>query len=205
MAAAASPDALALLVTAVDEMRETTSLIPVARGVALARIDRGSSNFGMLFARSFSSSEVNAGQRDAVPRRQRRATLAQHWREALSVARRSATPAQRQRGRRRAWQRSCRPPDWTDVLPRLELEAIPRPTNKAAVHLAAVVETIHDCEHLASDRPHQAEPATNARRLNSPLVRHPQRLCATTQKLPRSLARAEPRSGRFVSAWAAPL
>jgi hypothetical protein len=36
------------------------------------------------------------------------------------------------------------------VLPRLELEAIPRPTNKAAIHLAAVVETIHDCEHLAA-------------------------------------------------------
>ena len=38
-------------------------------------------------------------------------------------------------------------PDLDSVLPRLELEAIPRPTNKAAVHLAAIVETIHNCEH----------------------------------------------------------
>jgi hypothetical protein len=37
-----------------------------------------------------------------------------------------------------------------DVLPRLQLDAIPRPTAKAAVHLAAVVDTIHSCEHLAA-------------------------------------------------------
>jgi hypothetical protein len=35
------------------------------------------------------------------------------------------------------------------VLPRLDIDAIPRGTNKAAVYLEAVVDTIHNCEHLA--------------------------------------------------------
>jgi hypothetical protein len=37
-----------------------------------------------------------------------------------------------------------------DVLPQLNLDAIPRSTAKAAVHLAAVVDIVHRCEHLAA-------------------------------------------------------
>ena len=36
-----------------------------------------------------------------------------------------------------------------EILPRLQHDAIPSPINKTAVHLAAVVETIRNCEHLA--------------------------------------------------------
>ena len=72
-----------------------------------------------------------------------------HWREALSALAdlqrlHSDNEAIAELGAATAGRRM------DSVLPRLELEAIPRPTNKAAIHLAAVVETIHDCEHLAA-------------------------------------------------------
>ena len=39
--------------------------------------------------------------------------------------------------------------DSTRCFARLRYEAIPRPIAKTAVHLAGVVKTIHNCEHLA--------------------------------------------------------
>jgi hypothetical protein len=145
MSAAASPDALELLVTAVDEMRETTSLIPVAEASRSLNRSRRS-NFAMLFARS--RSEINAGNAmqylgDNIERARA------HWREALSAL----ADLQRLHNDNEAIaELGARLPaaGVDSVLPRLELEAIPRPTKSAAIHLAAVVETIHDCEHLAA-------------------------------------------------------
>ncbi|HEX3089305.1 MAG TPA: hypothetical protein VHQ23_11660 [Ilumatobacteraceae bacterium] len=145
MSAAAPPDALALLVTAVDEMRETTSLIPVAEASRSLNRSRRS-NFAMLFARS--RSEINAGNAmqylgDNIERARA------HWREALSAL---ADLQRLHGGNDVIAELGAQLPiaGLDSVLPRLELEAIPRPTNKAAIHLAAVVETIHDCEHLAA-------------------------------------------------------
>ena len=143
----AGPDALALLVDVVDEMRETTSLLPVAEASRTLNRSR-KHNFGMLFARSFSSAEVNAGNSlqylaENVDRAR------EHWQVALSLL----GDLQRLHGDNPAVaELSVQLPGAgvDDVLPRLQIEAIPRQAKKAAVHLAAVVATIHNCEHLAA-------------------------------------------------------
>lgn len=144
---AGTPDALTLLVTAIDEMRETTSLLPVTEASRSLNRSR-KHNFAMLLARSFRSSEVNAGNSlqylaDNVERAR------EHWREALSAH----DDLQRLHGDNvivAALVEQLSGAGLESVLPRLDLGAIPRPTNKAAVHLAAVVDTIHNCEHLAA-------------------------------------------------------
>jgi hypothetical protein len=142
-----APDALTLLVDVVDEMRETTSLLPVAEASRSLNRSR-KHNLGMLFARSFRSSEVNAGNSlQYLAENVERAR--EHWRAGLSAL----DDLQRLHGDNPvvADLFSQLPGAGLDsVLPRLDLDAIPRPTNKAAVHLAAVVETIHNCEHLAA-------------------------------------------------------
>jgi hypothetical protein len=141
----AGPDALALLVTAIDEMHQTTSLLPVAEA------SRSSTrswwrNVGMLVARG--QAEINAGNAlqylaDNLERAR------QHWREALS----SLDELQRLHHDNEvvaALTRQLHGAGLNDVLPRLQLDAVPRPTAKAAAHLAAVVDTIHSCEHYAT-------------------------------------------------------
>ncbi len=141
------PDALTLVVTAIDEMHQTTSLLPVAEA---SRSSNRSwwRNVGMLVARSGSSAEVNAGNSlqylaDNVDRAQ------QHWREALS----SLADLERLHHDNEvvaALIEQLPGAGLNEVLPRLQIDAIPRPTAKAAVHLAAVVDTIHRCEDLAA-------------------------------------------------------
>jgi hypothetical protein len=143
----AFPDALALLADVVDEMRETTRLLPVAEASRSSDRSLGR-NIGMLFARSFSGAEVNAD--NAVQYLADNAERArEHWRVALA----SLDDLQRLHGDNlivAELATQLPPAGVDDVLPRLEIEAIPRGTKKAAAYLAAVVDTIHDCEHLAS-------------------------------------------------------
>ena len=138
------PDAITLLATAIDEMRETTGLLPVTE--ASRSLNRSWwRNIVMLLARS--RAEVGAGNTlqylaDNVDRAQ------QHWREALL----SIGELQRLHSDREvvaALGAQLQDAGLSDVLAQLEIDAIPRPTAKAAVHLAAVVNTIHDCENLA--------------------------------------------------------
>jgi hypothetical protein len=138
------PGSLTLLVVAIDEMRETTSLIPVAD--ASRSLNRSWwRNIGMLFARS--RAEVNAGNAlqylaDNVARARG------HWREVLSAL----GELQRLHGDNEVVAdlgAHLSSAGVDGVLQRLELDAIPRGTTKTAVYLAAVVDTIHSCEHLA--------------------------------------------------------
>ena len=142
----ASPDSLTLLASAIDEMRETTSLLPVAE--ASRSLNRSWwRNIGMLLARSGSSAEVNAGNSlqylaDNVDRARA------HWRSALTAL----IELQRLHGDNGVVAELAEQlpmAGLNDVLPRLQHDAIPRPTAKAAAHLAAVVNTIHRCEDFA--------------------------------------------------------
>ncbi len=144
---AAAPDALTLLANAIDEMHQTTSLLPVAE--ASRNLNRSWwRNIGMLAARSVSGREVNADNAlQYLPDNLDRAR--EHWHEAL----RSLDDLQRLHGDNPVvgdLGQQLPGAGLDGVLPRLELDAVPRPTKQAAVHLAAVVETIHRCEHLAA-------------------------------------------------------
>jgi len=141
------PDALTLVVMAIDEMHQTTALLPVAE--ASRSLNRSWwRNIGMLFARSVSGAEVGADNSlqylaENVDRAQ------QHWREALS----SLSELQRLHTDNEvvaSLVEQLPNAGLNEVLPQLDVEAIPRGTAKAAVHLAAVVDIIHRCEHLAA-------------------------------------------------------
>ena len=128
----------------VDEMRETSSVIPVAEA-RVRSTDRGAAN-SPCFARS--RSEINAGNalrylgdniEHAVVRIRERRWLSLGDPNGCTATTRPS-PSSARAACHWSWTAFCR----------LELEAIPRPTNKAAIHLAAVVETIRDCEHLAA-------------------------------------------------------
>lgn len=142
MGSAATPDALTLMTLALDEMRETATLLPVAEaGRSLHRPWWRNVVFG--FARS--KAEVTAGL--AVQYLGENIDRARdHWREALALL--------------DQLQRAHSDDDLVvvlgqeldiagldDVLPKLQHSAIPQPIAKTAVHLADVVATIRHCDH----------------------------------------------------------
>lgn len=138
-------DALVTLSYALDEMRETTSLLPVAE--ASRSLQRSKArNFFFAFARS--RAEVTAGfavqYLDENLDRARR-----HWREALS----SFDDLRRTHGDSVVvlqLDEQLRAAGLEGVLQQLQHDAVPRPISKTALHLAAVVETIRNCEHVAA-------------------------------------------------------
>jgi hypothetical protein len=138
-------DALVTLAYALDEMRETTSLLPVAE--ASRSLNRSKAR-NVFFAFARSRAEVTAGfalqYLDENLDRARN-----HWREALS----SFDDLRRTHGDNElvaTLETDLRNAGLEGVLARLAQDAIPRPMKKTAVHLAAVVDTIRNCEHLAA-------------------------------------------------------
>jgi hypothetical protein len=139
----ASPDALTLLILALDEMRETTTLLPVAEaGRSIHRPWWRNVLFG--FARS--NAEVTAGL--AVQYLGENIDRARdHWRGALSLL----DQLQRAHSDNELVVVLGQELDLAglnDVLPKLQHSAIPHPIAKTAVHLGDVVATIRNCDHL---------------------------------------------------------
>ena len=144
MTDAVPSDALTMLVYALDEMRETTSLLPVAE------VSRGQNrpwwrNLFFGFARS--RAEVTAGL--AVQYLGENIDRARsHWREALTLL----ADLQRTHATNEVVATlidDLRGAGLDTVLPRLQHDAIPNPIAKTAAHLTAVVETIRSCQRLA--------------------------------------------------------
>jgi hypothetical protein len=146
MSDAGPSDPVGMLVYALDEMRETTSLLPVAEvGRSLHRSPVRNLFFG--FARS--KAEVSAGL--AVQYLAENVDRArEHWRDALTllddlqIVHRSNEVVAKLGEQLQA-------AGVSGVLGRLQHDAIPRPIAKTAVHLEAVVATIRDCEHFVLD------------------------------------------------------
>ena len=137
-------DALTMLVYALDEMRETTALLPVAE------VSRGQNrpwwrNLFFGFARS--RAEVSAGL--AVQYLGENIDRARtHWRDALTLL----ADLQRTHATNEVVVTlidDLRGAGLDTVLPRLQHDVIPNPIAKTAVHLTAVVETIRNCQRLA--------------------------------------------------------
>ena len=140
----APSDALTMLVYAVDEMRETTTLLPVAE------VSRGQNrpwwrNLFWGFARS--RAEITAGL--AVQYLGENIDRARaHWREALTLL----ADLQRTHATNEVVVTlidELRGAGLDTVLPRLQHDAIPHPIAKTAVHLTAVVDTIRACQRLS--------------------------------------------------------
>ena len=140
----APSDALTMLVYALDEMRETTTLLPVAE------VSRGQNrpwwrNLFWGFARS--RAEITAGL--AVQYLGENIDRARaHWREALTLL----ADLQRTHATNEVVVTlidELRGAGLDTVLPRLQHDAIPHPIAKTAVHLTAVVDTIRACQRLS--------------------------------------------------------
>jgi len=146
MSDAEPTDAVTLLVYALDEMRETTNLLPVA---AAGRSMHRSRWRNLFFGFARSKAEVTAGL--AVQYLGENIDRARdHWREALS----SLDELQREHGGNEIIARlalQLRAAGLDGVLPRLQHDAIPRPIAKTAVHLAEVVATVRECAHVVLD------------------------------------------------------
>ncbi len=139
-------DALTMLVYALDEMRETTSLLPVAD---LSRSTNRPWWRKVFFAFARSKAEVTAGF--AVQYLSENVDRARaHWREALSLL---GQLQQAHHGNEVVVMlgHELQNAGLDEVLPRLQHSAIPSPISKTADHLAAVVETIRECDRLALD------------------------------------------------------
>jgi hypothetical protein len=143
MSDAAPPDALTMLAYVLDEMRETTGLIPVAE---LSR-STGRSRWRSLFSLAAGSrAEVGAGlSMQYLGENLERARV--HWREALSLfdLLQLAHHDNRvvvQLGED-LWKAGL-----DEVIAQLHEEAIPDAIAKTAEHLAGVVATIRDCDRL---------------------------------------------------------
>jgi hypothetical protein len=145
MSDAPPSDALTMLVYALDEMRETTTLLPVAE------VSRGQNrswwrNLFYGFARS--KAEVSAGL--AVQYLGENIDRARaHWREALTLF----ADLQRTHADNEVVVTlidDLRGAGLDTVLPRLQHDAIPHPIAKTAAHLTAVLATIRDCQRLAT-------------------------------------------------------
>ena len=146
MSDAGPSDPVTMLVYALDEMRETTSLLPVAEaGRSLHR----SRWHNVLFGFARSKAEVSAGL--SVQYLAENVDRARdHWREALA----SLSELQRVHGASEivaGLAGQLEAVGVNEVLWRLQHDGIPRPMAKTAVHLEAVVATIRDCERIALD------------------------------------------------------
>jgi hypothetical protein len=139
-----SPDALTLLTYALDEMRETTTLLPVA---AVSRSIRRPWWRNVFFGFARSNAEVAAGLSvqylgENIDRAR------DHWREALSLL----NDLQRSHGHNEVVARlgqQLQAAGIDGIRAKLQHDAIPHPVAKTALHLDAVVTTIRECDRLA--------------------------------------------------------
>jgi hypothetical protein len=138
--------ALTLLTYALDEMRETTTLLPVAE-VSRSFHRPWWRNVFFGFARS--NAEVTAGL--AVQYLGENIDRARdHWREALTLL----SDLQRNHGDNEVVVRlgqQLQAAGIDGVLAKLQHSAIPHPVAKTAAHLEEVVATIRECDQLALD------------------------------------------------------
>jgi hypothetical protein len=139
-------DALSLLTYALDEMRETSTLLPVAEA---SRSSRRPWWRNVFFGFARSNSEVTAGL--AVQYLGENIDRARgHWREVLSLM----SDLQRDHGDNEVVALLGHQLDdagINEILPKLRHDAIPHPIAKTAAHLEGVVSTIRDCDRLAQD------------------------------------------------------
>jgi hypothetical protein len=144
MSDAAPSDAMTMVVYALDEMRETTTLLPVAE-VSREQNRPWWRNLFWGFARS--RAEITAGL--AVQYLGENIDRARaHWREALTLF----ADLQRRHATNEVVVTlidDLRGAGLDTVLPRLQHDAIPHPIAKTGVHLAEVVDTIRNCQRLA--------------------------------------------------------
>ena len=137
-------DAVTLLVYALDEMRETTNLLPekdLSR--ATNRPWWRKALFGVIRTRA----EVSAGL--AVQYLGENIDRARgHWREALSLIH-ELQHEHHDNAEVSLLVEDLQIAGLYDVLPQLQHDAIPHPFAKTAAHLSAVVATIRHCDDIA--------------------------------------------------------
>jgi hypothetical protein len=136
-------DALTLLVYALDEMRETTSLLPVAE------LTRGTDRpwwRNLFFAFARSRAEVGAGL--AVQYLSENLERAEgHWREATSLLGQLQLE-HRDNAVVEKLGADLQTAGLDDVLAQLDDRAIPHGSAETGRHLGAVVAKIRYCEHI---------------------------------------------------------
>src|SRR4051812_2184811 len=134
---------LTRLTEVLDEMRETTSLLPAAE---LSRTwqRRGWRKFAYGFARS--RGEISSGfAMQYLTENIGRAR--DHWGDAVAMLSEiERAGADRELLKRLIEDLTAAGVD--EVLPRLRPDAVPYATSAAATHLSLVVATIRDCEHV---------------------------------------------------------
>jgi hypothetical protein len=141
-----APDALTLVVYALDEMRETTSLLPVTD---VARSYRRPWWRNIFFAFARSRSELSAGF--AVQYLDENLDRARaHWREAVAHIGDLAT-YHSDNELISPLIAELRDAGFGQVLSQLDDDAIPRPMSETAVHLGRLVDRIRYCERIAQD------------------------------------------------------
>ena len=131
---------LVWLTEALDEMRETTNLLPAAE---LSRTSQRRGWRKLVYAFARSRGEISAGfAMQYLTENTGRAR--DHWRDALAAL----AEIDRAGEPRSGLSEDLRAAGVDEVLPRLRPDAIPYATAQAATHLSAVVATIRDCEEL---------------------------------------------------------
>jgi hypothetical protein len=137
-------DAVTILVYALDEMRETTSLLP---DKDLSRATTRPWWRNVFFGMIRSKAEVNAGL--SVQYLGENIDRARgHWREALSLIH-ELQHAHHDNAEVSLLVEDLQIAGLYDVLPQLQHDAIPHPLAKTAAHLSAVVATIRHCDDIA--------------------------------------------------------
>jgi len=136
-----STDQLLMRLTeALDEMRETTNLLPAAE---LSRTSQRRGWRKLVYAFARSRGEISAGfAMQYLTENTGRAR--DHWRDALAALAEIDRAGEPLAG----LSHDLRAAGVDEVLPRLRPDAIPYATSQAAAHLSAVVATIRDCEEL---------------------------------------------------------
>jgi len=136
-----STDQLLMRLTeALDEMRETTNLLPAAE---LSRTSQRRGWRKLVYAFARSRGEISAGfAMQYLTENTGRAR--DHWRDALAALAEIDRAGEPLAG----LSQDLRAAGVDEVLPRLRPDAIPYATSQAAAHLSAVVATIRDCEEL---------------------------------------------------------
>ena len=147
MTEAPASDVLTLLAYALDEMRETTSLLP-DKDLSRATTRPWWRNviFGFFVGMARSKAEVGAGQSlqylgENIDRAR------DHWREAMSHLRELRSEHSNNE-LVIALLADLSGAGVDGVLPRLQHDAIPRPLAKTTAHLADVIATIRNCHDL---------------------------------------------------------
>jgi hypothetical protein len=143
MSEAAQRDAVTLLVYALDEMRETTSLLP---DKDLSRATKRPWWRNVFFGVIRSKAEVSAGL--SVQYLGENIDRARgHWREALSLIH-ELQHAHHDNAEVSLLVEDLQIAGLYDVLPQLQHDAIPQPLAKTTAHLSAVVATIRHCDDI---------------------------------------------------------